>query len=355
MLRTSRALKSRKFNLRAEHGKEQAVRGQNERLWDRASRQPRPTARDHWEWGRGGRLKGHMFGGNQGNETLSGKFSYHKIPDKIKNMDEEVTTEMWLSRPYLDREVSHFMETGEYIPKSEGAAFDSNKFAKDAIIEDDNGNYIKRPTIKYPEDLTPSYFLDKKAKTLEAKRLKYKLSMKPNVYAADLWASVFKHDHEKRKSEDKINLDFYEKYHEMAVPRNYPKTMPMAVEDWKNWSRVPEFKKYAANAEKMYGTQTEYDPRKFDKGCSGGLRQRNYGQNTNPLELSDRDLNGQSSDFKRVGKYGYRVGRSEQQMTEEEYLHHPWDSEEWEAYTGGEERRQIKSRANMEDKMGLKE
>ena len=298
-------------------------------LWDRANTTMKPSDSDEHMYGKGGRIRGHMFSNADGKTTLSGKFSYHHIPNKIKRMDEELVTEMWLSRPFLDREKSHFMETGEFVPKG---GFQKEDFSKSQLVEDDNGNYINRPEINYPKNLQPNYYKDQKKLKLEAKRLKYSLSMKPNVYAADLWASAFKHKTQKdfKIDENKISLDFYEKYHEMAVPRKYPLSMPPPEEDWKNWSRIPEFKKYGEKYYELYGeekrvkTESKFDPSKKYRGEIMGIAHVQHGRQADPLMKVEFDL-----EKKKGGGKDYRK-IDEETWKDVEYQTHPFDTMEYE-------------------------
>merc|ERR1712179_512977 len=64
--------------------------------------------------------------------------------------------------------------------------------------------------------------------------------LKPDVRGADIWKSMEKYRTWER--EDEVSLDFYSKYHNMAVPRKYPTTMPVAREKWETWSKVEGFK-----------------------------------------------------------------------------------------------------------------
>jgi len=279
----------------------------------------KPRDKEAHEWGMGGRIRGHMFSGADGKTTLSGKFSYHKIPKKIENMNQEMVTEMWLSRPYLDRSESHFMETGEFVPKEGFAAKD---FRPGQLVEDDQGNYVESPKIKYPEELTPKYAVDKKKLKLEAERLKYSLSLPPNEYAADMWASAFKYkvgdsenDRSSKKKLNKINLDFYDKYHEMAVPTKYPLSMPPPQDDWKNWVKIPEFKKYANKVDS--NQPSKFDPSLRHRGGPMGVSEVQYGRTINPLAGSDQNLE-------------ERERRDPLGMDRDNYSSHPYDSRAFE-------------------------
>jgi len=316
MLRLTRVTSAR-WNRHKKPTSHDDVQPSHDGLWDRANKHMKPRDKEAHEWGMGGRIRGHMFSGADGKTTLSGKFSYHKIPKKIENMSSEQQTEMWLSRPYLDRQETHFMETGEFIPRE---GFNDKDYGPNAKTEDDQGNYVVRPQIKYPKELTPKYVIDKKKLKLEAERLKYSLSLPPNEYAADMWASAFKYkvgdgDCSKEKL-NKINLDFYDKYHEMAVPTRYPLSMPPPKDDWKNWVKIPEFKKYA-------GKVDTNEPTKFDPSlrCRGGPLgpQAQQGEISNPLTQSDTEFD----DKEMRHRYGLKGG---------EYYSNIFDSREFETY-----------------------
>ena len=321
-------------NLSGEH----RVRDQNEGLWDIANKHMRPKSDDYERKGKGGMIKGNIFAGSEGKDGLSGKFSYHHIEEKLKNFDEEITTEMWLSRPYLDRPTTHFMETGEFIPRE---GFNDDEFTGTAdLLEDDVGNYINKPKIKYPESLTPNYYKNKKKLKLEADRIKYKLSIGPNVYAADLWASMYKHKTEERTDGKQANLDLYEKYHDLATPTNYPLSMPPPRDDWKNWSRIKEFSEYSKNIstnniQKTHNQKfiSEYKARDLDRGEVKG-RSAAEGENrevTIPLKHEDMFTSQQE---KRTVK---RVG----------YQSHPFDTREYDDRFGRQKNEMIKKSVNV--------
>lgn len=329
MLRTSKSLFPR-WN-RWPHGKGtgfSAIQPGNEGLWDQANRSSKPRDKEEFEYGRGGRIPGHMFSNADGKKTLSGKFSYHHIPKKIENMNEELVTEMWLSRPFMTREEAHFMETGDFVPPGKSVSSSApggftemkDQFQPGQLVEDDQGNYIARPKIKYPEKYKPKYVQEKEKLKLEADRLKYSLSMKPNVYAADLWAASFKHQIDPKVSKkelNKINLDFYQKYHDMAVPTKYPLSMPPPEDDWKNWIKIPEFKKYATR-EGFEKNSKKYDPTLKYRGEIMGVSNVQHGRVGNPLKESDRNVKESEGDG----------------LKPEDYRHHPYDSKSYEDQIG---------------------
>ena len=71
-------------------------------------------------------------------------------------------------------------------------------------------------------------------------------------------------------------LDFYQKYHEMAIPQKYPLSMPPPEDNWLNWERIDEFKPKNKNS---YSEEMN----KFDANSRLGS------------EINDRERNKNSS------------------------------------------------------------
>lgn len=45
------------------------------------------------------------------------------------------------------------------------------------------------------------------------------------------------------KRKDEGSLDFYKQYHNLAVPKKFPLSMPPAIDKWEAWGKVEGFKK----------------------------------------------------------------------------------------------------------------
>lgn len=192
---------------------------------------------------KGGRIRGEMFDGSIGTDSLSAKFSFHKIKARTKALETEAQNEMWLTRPYLSKEETDFMNNGVYTPKR-NIEHDEN------VVLDDFGGVINRGKHtgrlnpeqikeKFGHEMLPLKYVRGLKQKQEQSEIMNRKQLKPDVRGADIWKSMEKYRTWER--DDEVDLDFYRKYHNMAVPKAYPTTMPMAREKWGAWSRVEGF------------------------------------------------------------------------------------------------------------------
>ena len=216
------------------------------RNWARAQintihRRQRP--KEKHQFLKGGRIRGEMFDGSIGTDSLSAKFSFHKIRARTKALEIEAQNEMWLTRPYLSKEETDFMNKGVFTPRRN---IENDK----GVVLDDFGAVINRgkhtgrlnpdQIVKLygPEMLPTKYVKDLKQKQEQSEIMNRK-QLKPDVRGADIWKSMEKYRTWERK--DDVDLDFYRKYHNMAVPRKYPTTMPVPTEKWETWQKIEGF------------------------------------------------------------------------------------------------------------------
>lgn len=139
---------------------------------------------------RGGKIASFFTG--YGKRKLDTRFSFYRIPNRIRNLNVESQNELWISRPYLSREEHTFMTTGTYVPKEENISRED--FEGEDTVKDDLGNYIKKDKymkVKVPKELVPKMYLDQKADYAKIKELEYKAFVKPDVRGPDLWRTIF--------------------------------------------------------------------------------------------------------------------------------------------------------------------
>ena len=188
---------------------------------------------------KGGRIRGEMFDGSIGTDSLSAKFSFHKIKARTKALETEAQNEMWLTRPYLSKEETEFMNNGVYTPRRN---FENDQ----GVVLDDHGSVIKRGKFtgrlnpdqiveKFGAEMLPLKYVKNLKQKQEQSEIMNRKQLKPDVRGADIWKSMEKYRTWERT--DEVNLDFYRRFHNMAVPRKYPTTMPVARDKWDVWSR----------------------------------------------------------------------------------------------------------------------
>ena len=173
---------------------------------------------------KGGRIRGEMFDGSIGTDSLSAKFSFHKIKARTKALETEAQNEMWLTRPYLSKEETDFMNNGVYTPKR-NIEHDEN------VVLDDFGGVINRGKHtgrlnpeqikeKFGHEMLPLKYVRGLKQKQEQSEIMNRKQLKPDVRGADIWKSMEKYRTWER--DDEVDLDFYRKYHNMAVPKAYP-------------------------------------------------------------------------------------------------------------------------------------
>lgn len=204
---------------------------------------------------RGGKVASFFTG--YGKRKLDTRFSFYRISNRIKNLNVESQNELWISRPYLSREEHTFMNTGTYVPKEENIS--RADFEGEDTVKDDFGNYIKKDKqmkVKVPKNLIPKMYLDQKADYAKIKELEYKAFVKPDVRGPDLWRTMEKYKTCDR--EDEGSLDFYRQYHNLAVPKKYPLSMPPAIDKWEAWEKVEGFQR--GDSESNYSKHSDAIP-----------------------------------------------------------------------------------------------
>ena len=111
--------------------------------------------------------------------------------------------------------------------------------------------------------------------------------------------------------------------------------MPPPKEDWKNWSRIPEFKKYAEKAYQLKtGSKiTEFDPSLKYRGEIMGITQvQNKGRVKDPLTMTGFDVS-TSQHKDKVAAENSDSGQLHDYTKanlDMEYQSHPFDSLEYE-------------------------
>merc|ERR1712110_949266 len=211
-----------------------------------------------------------MFDGSIGTDKLSAKFSFYKIRKRTQALENEAQNEMWLTRPYLSKEETDFMENGVFRPRRslEGAK---------GVVLDDNGGVIQKSNkttgilkpYQIPKDLLPiKYQKSQKLKQQQSEIMNRK-QLKPDVRGTDIWKSMEKYRTWER--DDQVDLDFYKKYHNMAVPRAFPAAMPEAREKWFAWDRIPGFKTPETNTKTASASRADSIPHPlaYDTSISG--------------------------------------------------------------------------------------
>merc|ERR1711976_915282 len=108
-----------------------------------------------------------------------------------------------------------------------------------------------------PEMLPKKYVKDLKQKQEQSEIMNRK-QLKPDVRGADIWKSMEKYRTWERN--DDVDLDFYRKYHNMAVPRAFPKAMPEAREKWFAWDKIQGFNSPDSGTAKSHSNRADSIP-----------------------------------------------------------------------------------------------
>lgn len=149
---------------------------------------------------------------NQGKHQLPHYFSPIVREQFVKDLQVELTNEMWLTRPYLSKEQESFLPNGTRFTAAEVRWREcEDKQSDDEVFAFNNQ--------------------------------KYRINMRPHVTLEERWEPLEREERWEEVKHDDQPVHKFAKYSQMAEIKRLPERWPRAVEKWGRWSKVTDFHK----------------------------------------------------------------------------------------------------------------